>query len=394
MPQNRKDKKTRMIRTIIYYANFVVMGCMVAGLSPTLPTLLDKVGVSVAVMGTMFSARSIGSFLGSLLSGWAYDKFQGHRVLSVGMLLGALGLTIFSSLDSFVSILVVVFFLGMSHGSTDVGSNTMLIWTHGDEVGPWLNGLHAFYGVGTFIAPLAVTRALNLTGDFAAAFRIFAIGFLVLILIENILSAPTIEESQVKDEVSDEVVVKPVQWHILLACIVIASLYCGAANAFDGWFYTFLRSKGVSELRAGGVSSSFWGAFTVSRLSFIFLTRIIKERHIVWGSVIGWVLAPILGFVFRDSVGMMQVSVILLGASMAPLYATLMTIVKKNMDMTGKTTSLFPVGNAVGMTIVPFLAGVLFEYTGGASIFLVVSVTGVLAMGVAFYLRPHMVFEN
>jgi MFS family permease len=79
---------------------------------------------------------------------------------------------------------------------------------------------------------------------------------------------------------------------------------------------------------------------------------------------------------------------------MAPLYATLMTIVKKNMDMTGKTTSLFPVGNAVGMTIVPFLAGVLFEYTGGASIFLVVSVTGVLAMGVAFYLRPHMVFEN
>ena len=395
MQQDQKTKRTALLRTITYYANFIVMGCMVVGLSPTLPTLLEKAGVGVAVMGTMFTARSIGSLFGSMVSGWAYDKFQGHRVLSLGPLIAMVALSIFSGLDTFGSILVVVFFMGMAHGTIDVGSNTMLIWTHGDNVGPWLNGLHAFYGVGTFLAPLIVTKSLDLTGDFASAFRIFAAGFLIVIVLLNLLSSPKIEDGRKTDATeTKDFVAKPVKWNVLIASISIAMLYCGALNAFDGWLFTYLTKDGMPALKAGQINSLTWGAFTLSRLAFIFLTRIIKERQIVMGSIFGWVFAPMIGFFFRDSIVMLQVSVVLLGASLGPLFATLMTIVKKNMDMSGKTTSLFPVGNAIGMATVPLLAGVLFEFVGPASIFWVVSVTGVLAFGVALYLRPHMQFEK
>lgn len=391
MKPTNNTKRTAILRSLTYYANFIAMGCMLVGLGPTLPTLLGKAGVSIALLGTMFSARSIGSLLGSVISGWSYDKFNGHRIISIGLLLAAGTLTFFSGLTSFTSILIVVFLMGFSHGMIDVGCNTMLIWTHGDRVGPWMNGLHAFYGIGTFISPLVVTQSLIRTNDFAEAFRIFAIAFITLTIILNLIPAPKMEDAQ---EENSNYVPKPVKWNVLLAGMGITSLYVGSINAFDSWLFTYLTMKGVSELQAGNVSASFWGAFTISRLAFIFLSTKLKERQIVFGVIVGWFTSSILAFIFKDNITFLQLSLILLGASLAPLYATLMTVMKRNMDMTGKITSLFPVGNAIGMTILPFLAGVLYQYVAPSMFFLLVTISAAGSFGVALYLRPYMVFEE
>ena len=34
--------------------------------------------------------------------------------------------------------------------------NPLLVWVHGDEVGPAMNGLHFFFGVGAFLSPIII----------------------------------------------------------------------------------------------------------------------------------------------------------------------------------------------------------------------------------------------
>jgi len=41
---------------------------------------------------------------------------------------------------------VVWLILGVGSGALDVGGNTLLIWVHGRQVGPYMNGLHFFFG--------------------------------------------------------------------------------------------------------------------------------------------------------------------------------------------------------------------------------------------------------
>ena len=46
-------------------------------------------------------------------------------------------------------LLLVEFALGFAQGANDVGCNTLLLWVHkGKGAGPYINGLHFFFGLG------------------------------------------------------------------------------------------------------------------------------------------------------------------------------------------------------------------------------------------------------
>ena len=73
-------------------------------------------------------------------------------------------------------ILVPMFFLmGLANNGIDVGCNSMLVWIYGDRVGPFLNGLHFFFGVGAFAAPLVAAQVVQSTGGVAWAYWLFAL---------------------------------------------------------------------------------------------------------------------------------------------------------------------------------------------------------------------------
>src|SRR5918911_253187 len=77
-------------RTSIYFASFVAIGLTTGSLGPTLPALAMQTNTSLSQISYLFTARSLGYLLGSLVAGKLYDRVQGHYVLFA--MLGALAL--------------------------------------------------------------------------------------------------------------------------------------------------------------------------------------------------------------------------------------------------------------------------------------------------------------
>ncbi len=58
-------------------------------------------------------------------------------------------------------LILVMLLLGVAQGALDVGGNALLLWTYGSKVGPYMNGLHLFFGIGAFIAPVLVAQSIR-----------------------------------------------------------------------------------------------------------------------------------------------------------------------------------------------------------------------------------------
>jgi hypothetical protein len=59
----------------------------------------------------------------------------------------------------------ILLLLGMAEGVLDVGGNALLVWVHRDSVGPFMNALHFFFGIGAFLSPVIIAQAVLIRGD-------------------------------------------------------------------------------------------------------------------------------------------------------------------------------------------------------------------------------------
>jgi MFS family permease len=63
---------------------------VVATFGPTLPALAEHTRSSLGEISILFTARSLGHILGALYIGRYYDRFPGHYVLGVSLVVMAL----------------------------------------------------------------------------------------------------------------------------------------------------------------------------------------------------------------------------------------------------------------------------------------------------------------
>ncbi len=91
---------------------------------------------------------------GSFFSGRGYDRFRGHPIMAFTLVIMAACLALTPIIGSLWVLMAILFLLGASQGGLDVGANTLLVWVHGSQNGPYMNGLHLFFGVGAFVSPI------------------------------------------------------------------------------------------------------------------------------------------------------------------------------------------------------------------------------------------------
>ena len=56
------------------------------------------------------------------------------------------------------------------HRSFADSGNTLLVWVHPARVGPVMNALHFFFGLGAFLSPILIAWAMRGTGDLIHAY--------------------------------------------------------------------------------------------------------------------------------------------------------------------------------------------------------------------------------
>ena len=366
----------KYIITGAYYLAFILLGMTIAAEGTTLLKLAEHTSSAIDRISWVFFFGALGYLIGSYISGRLYDRLPGHQLM--GSMLVLMGVMIIfvplaSSLPVLIGILIV---LGSAKGALDVGCNALMLWLHNEKVAPFMNGLHAFFGVGTFLGPLINERVLSTTGDIHWTYWIFSILAVPIAIL--IWRLPSPQARPVPDAHKDSVLpMLPVA--IMVACFI---LYVGAEVSYGNWIYAYAVKLGLyTEVTANFLTSTFWGFFTVGRLISIWISTRLRPITILYMDFVGCLLSISLILLFRDSAMALRVGSSLLGISFASVFPTFITLAEERIHVTGTITGWFLVGGSLGGMIVPVLIGQVFDRFGPGTMISIVLSAIVLNLG-------------
>jgi FHS family Na+ dependent glucose MFS transporter 1 len=361
LPENLKHSKKsgQLANTIAYFAATMVIGLSAASLGPTLPGLAANTRTNLGEISFLFTARSLGTLLGSVLGGRLYDRSPGNPVLAGVLLVMAIMLGLIPTVPLLWMLTLILLILGFAEGMADVGGNAMLIWVHGKRVGPFLNGLHFFFGVGAFFSPIIVAQALLLSGDIRWAYWLLSL--LILPVIFWMMRQPSPTPQTAKKDGEGKEVNPPLVFLVSLFLF----LYVGAEVSYGGWIFTYATRLELSAAAAAAyLTSAFWGGLTLGRLASIPIAVRYRPRTILLVDLFGCLLSLGVILTWRDSLAAVWVGTIGIGLSMASIFPTALSLAERRMILTGRVTGWFFVGSSAGAMLLPWLVGQLFEPVG------------------------------
>jgi len=363
-------------KTIGYFAVFVAVGLETAALGPTLPGLSEQTHTHLDAISFLFTAHALGYMAGSLLGGWLYDRVPGHPVMVIMLVLLAAMLALVPLAPALWMLVAAWLLLGAGGGALDVGGNTLIVWVHGRKVGPFMNALHLFFGVGSFLAPVVAAMALSLSGKTTAVFWILAALMLPVALWLSRQSSP-VPPSKAQGPAEDidppvegasrmeRVQARTSRGKIVLLIALLLLFYVGAEAAFGGWIYTYALTLDLGdETTAAYLTSAFWGALTVGRLVAIPAAMRFRPRTILLADLLGCLASVGLILIWSSSPAAIWLGALGLGFSMASIFPTAITLAERRIPITGAVTGWFLVASSIGAMSIPWLVGQLFEPVG------------------------------
>jgi FHS family Na+ dependent glucose MFS transporter 1 len=375
----------RIRKTMGYYAAFVALGLSSASLGPTLPGLAEHTQTHLNEISFLFMARSLGYLFGSLLGGRSYDRVPGHPVMATVLVIMAVMLTLAPLMSLLWLLTAVLLILGVAEGALDVGGNTLLVWTHRDKVGPFMNGLHFCFGAGAFLSPILIAQAVLMSGDITWAYWVLALLMLptaVWLLRLSSLTAPAASKDESVRRADHRST--GAHEHLLVALIALfLLLYVGAESSFGGWVFTYAVALDLtSETVAAYLTSAFWGSLTLGRLLAIPIAVRFRPRSILLGGLVGCLAGVGIILLWPNSLTALWLGTLGLGLSMASLFPVSLSLAERYMTITGQVTGWFFVGASAGGMSLPWLIGQLFESVGPRVTMLAILADLVVAAGV------------
>jgi FHS family Na+ dependent glucose MFS transporter 1 len=373
----------KLTLTAAYYLSFIMLGLLAAIEGPALPSLAKNTSSTLDLISLIFIFGSLGYLFGSLFSGRAYDRLPGHRLMSATMLLIALCAGLVPLTQKLWQLLLILFVLGLGKGCLDVGGNTLILWVHGKKSGPFMNGLHFFFGVGAFVAPLILAGNLASTGGIQQTYWLFTLLSLPLSIWLWMLPEPPARTAAQENKETPLPIIP-------VALIVLAFiLYVGAEFGFGNWVYTYAITLGLgTTITSAYLTSAFWGTFTLGRLIGIWVSTRARPFTILFVDLAGCLLSLSLILLWPDSVPILWIAIIGLGLFMASVFPTTMMLAGERMNVSGAMTGWFLAGASLGGMFLPWGIGQAFAGFGAGAMPIIV------AVAVAFNLLIIILFNT
>jgi MFS transporter, FHS family, Na+ dependent glucose transporter 1 len=357
-------------RTASYYLLIIYLGLSTAVIGPTLPALAAQTGTRLGDMGLVFLASSAGFTLGTALTSRVLDRVPGHIVLGLAQMAAALMLVFVPTAPNLPILLAILALSGCAVGFVNATANTLLVWVHRGGVGPYMNGMHFFFGVGAFAGPFIVAQVVGLAGSYRWVFwAVAVVGILASLRVLSLRDSPRSEHHATTTDDNGRRLEIPV----ILSSALFLFFYVGAEVAFGGWVYTYavtLNLAGAAE--AAYLTSAFWGSFTIGRLiSIPMATRLTASKTIL--ASLGGCLTLLAGAILlAHSNTILWVLAIGLGLCMAPIWPTGYTLAGQSVKFTARASGLILLGDSFGGMVLPWLSGHVIELAGAqAMIYLV-----------------------
>ena len=357
---------------------------VIASLGPTIPSLADNLDISLSSAGFLFTARSLGYLLGSLIVGRGYDRFPGNQLMASLLFLAAL-MMFFIPIAPFLYLVAgLLLVTGVCLGGTDVGGNTLVMWAFRDKAGPSLNAMYLFAGVGGLISPLIIGRMLVSGVDFKWAYWMLALIILPIALWLVTRSSP-VKRNSAEDRFSGKVN------YLYVALIgLLFFIYVGIEVSFSGWIFTFTITNELGSVSTAAIMTSiFWMALTVGRLIAIPIAARARPISILRANLFGALFSLGLILLLPNSIYTVALGTIGLGLSLASNFPSTYSLAERHMQISGRLTGLLWSCGSLGAMFTPWFIGHFMERLSPmalvASLFVYVCIGLVVLAGFSYY---------
>jgi FHS family Na+ dependent glucose MFS transporter 1 len=354
------SRVVRIRNFLSYGLAFLALGAITASLGPALPSLAVNTASSLAQISALFAYHRLGYMLGALAGGRLFDRHAGNLIMGAMLMISAAALSVLPLLSVRGVLFLVLFVVGLGESVIDVGGNVMLVWWFRKQAGPYINGLHFFFGLGAFLAPLLITWSLLVRSSLDWGYWL-----LCLVVLPNAfwllrLPSPPRPGALRADEAASAA-------HKLLPLLFMLFffLFVAAETSYGDWLYTYtLTQKLASEKTAGLLTSAYWGALTLGRLLSVPLAARLPAKTLLWADLAGCVLSLAVLLTWPRSLPAAWAGSVGFGLFLASLFPTSITLAGESMRLSGRTTGLFLVGGSAGAMALPWLIGQLFAPAG------------------------------
>ncbi len=266
-------------------------------LAPILPLLVEKLGLSLSMVGLLDVVRKVPSLFNPLI-GIMADKICIKYLIILAPALSTVFMSLLGLAPSYFVLLILLFFTGISSSMFHVPSPVAIKNFSGEKSGLGMS----FYMVGGELArsigPLLITAAISWWG-FEGSYKIMPLGFLASILLYfKLRNLENIVRQKKINEINDQLV--SVKKLIPLFVFIGAFILSRAAmkSALTLYLPIYLTGKGESLWWAGISLSVFQFAGAVGTLGAGIISDKIGRKNTL---LISAVLSPLLMWAFINA---------------------------------------------------------------------------------------------
>jgi len=332
-----------------------------------IPEQIAHYGIDKTTIGPLFLTFSAGYVMSSAINGWVIHRVGVRGALLSGTAIFAASALLTGLAPAFWVLVGLQVFAGYGSGAIDAALNAFIAAQ--SSATTRLNFLHAFFGVGALVGPVAAAVMLDRGVPWNGFYLLLAALFAALLVgyrwrYPAHVAVPSTSEGELtRGGLGAAMRHRSVQ----LAGVFLLA-YVGVEVSLGNWGVSFLvEERGQARLAASWVVSGFWLSFTIGRFSLNAVAQRVGVGPValtygcLGGSVAGALLTWLGPSVFAAGAGL-----VLLGFFLGPLFPTTIAVLPRLTPghLVPTAIGVLVAFSVVGGAVFPWLAGALAQRVG------------------------------
>jgi fucose permease len=375
------NKKALWLLPVIYLA-FIALGLPDALLGSAWNLVRMDLNTSLETLGLMTFTVYVFSILATFNAPKLLRVLQTKWIGLVSVAFTGLALILISRVGAFYQMLFFAVPLGIGAGAIDVSLNHYLA-TH--YKASHMNYLHSFYGIGVTAGPSIMAYTLS-QNSWRTGYVIVGAILLVIALVLW-LSFPLWQKEQKEHRDTHHAPIKLqsiLSIKGVIASILIFLVYVHIESLGGAWVASyFFLERGLTYSQAALMTTTFYLALTLGRLTSGFVSHRVSPRMLVYNGSALIILAAILLVIPFQSIPVAVAAVFLLGFGSAPIYPNMMYLNSQHFErrQMSKIMSLQMAIGYMGFGVLTPLAGLFFGRVSIAWYPWVLAMVGMVLLG-------------